>query len=253
MPEIEYVYLDDGVATVTLNRPERLNALGVRAKTELGRIWADAESDPRVKSIVLQGAGDKAFCAGSDLKEVHETGEMVSTDTLLAAIPGVATPLTKPVIAALHGHCVGMGMTLAIHCDFRIASPGAKISWPEVKHGMISAVSAIRLPELIGRDAALRLLYLGDAIQPEEALVLGLITAIETDPREAALALARRLASLPEAAVQAHKRLATFVQRRMTADLRQEVLATRAWLESHDSFKEGAARFDRRKDKEASL
>lgn len=250
MPDIELSAADRGVATVTLNRPGRLNALGFAAKAELGRIWAEAEADPAVKALVLQGAGDRAFCAGSDLKEVHETGEMVSTDGLLAAIPGVATRLTKPVVAVLHGHCVGMGMTLAIHCDFRIAAPDVRISWPEVKHGMISAVSAIRLPELIGRDAALRLLYLGEAIGSDEALSLGLLTAIDSDPKAAARDLARRLAALPGPAVQAHKRLATFAQRRITPELRDEVLEVRAWLESHDDFKEGAARFDSRRNTE---
>ena len=73
-------------------------------------------------SRVLTGAGEKAFCAGSDIKEINRTGRMVSTDTLLQAIPGVGIPLDKPVIGALHGYCVGMGMTLALHCDLRIAA-----------------------------------------------------------------------------------------------------------------------------------
>ena len=139
----------NGVAVVTLNRPRVLNALDVPAKERLGAIWREIAEDPQVRVAVLTGAGEKAFCAGSDIKEINRTGRMVSTDTLLQAIPGVGIPLNKPVIGALHGYCVGMGMTLALHCDLRIAAKNTVLGYPEVKHGMISAVSAIHLPQVI--------------------------------------------------------------------------------------------------------
>src|SRR5262245_46934996 len=101
----------DGVAIVMLDRPQVLNALDVPAKERLGDIWQEIANDPAVRVAVLTGAGDKAFCAGSDIKEINRTGRMVTTETLLHAIPGVGVPLLKPVIAALHGHCIGMGMT----------------------------------------------------------------------------------------------------------------------------------------------
>ena len=93
----------NGVAVVTLNRPQVLNALDVPAKERLGSIWQEIADDPDVRVAILTGAGEKAFCAGSDIKEINRTGRMVTTETLLHAIPGVGVPLVKPVIAALHG------------------------------------------------------------------------------------------------------------------------------------------------------
>src|SRR5215207_330408 len=149
-----------GVALVTLNRPQVLNALDVPAKERLGEIWQEISEDSSVRVAVLTGAGEKAFCAGSDIKEINRTGRMVSTEGLLRAIPGVGIPLTKPVIGALHGYCIGMGMTLALHCDLRLAATNTVLGYPEVKHGMISAVSAMRLPQVIPAALAMEMLLL---------------------------------------------------------------------------------------------
>jgi enoyl-CoA hydratase/carnithine racemase len=139
----------NGVAVVTINRPQVLNALDVPAKERLGEIWQEIADDAQVRVAILTGAGEKAFCAGSDIKEIDRTGRMVSTETLMRAIPGVGIPLTKPVIGALHGFCIGMGMTLALHSDLRLAARNAVLGYPEVRHGMISGVSALRLPQVI--------------------------------------------------------------------------------------------------------
>src|SRR5204863_5296159 len=147
----------NGVAVVTLNRPQVLNALDVPAKERLGAIWQEIADDASVRVAVITGSGEKAFCAGSDIKEISRTGRMVSTETLMRAIPGVGIPLMKPVIAALHGYCVGFGMTLALHCDLRLAAKDAVLGYPEVKHGMISAVSAIRLPQVIPSARAMEM------------------------------------------------------------------------------------------------
>ena len=137
---------DDGILVVTLDRPQVMNALDVPSKERLGEIWREAAAERAVRAIVLRGAGEKAFCAGSDIKEIRRTGKMVTTETLMNAIPGVGVELHKPVIAALHGFTVGFGLTLAIHCDFRVAAPTSKMGFPEVVHGMLSGVSAITLP-----------------------------------------------------------------------------------------------------------
>src|SRR5258706_1257583 len=136
----------NGVAIVTLDRPQVLNALDVPAKERLGAIWQEIADDSAVRVAILTGAGTKAFCAGSDIKEINRTGRMVSTDTLLRAIPGVGIPLMKPVIAALHGYCIGMGMTLALHWDLRLAAKDPLLGYPEGKHGMFSAGAAPPLP-----------------------------------------------------------------------------------------------------------
>lgn len=253
MTTILYERTVDGVGIVTLNRPENLNALDVEAKGRLGDVWNEAANDPSVKALLLHGAGPRAFCAGSDINEVRHTGKMVDTDVLVRSIPNAGIALDKPVVAALHGHCVGMGMTLAIHCDFRIGGHDVSISYPEVNHGMISAISALRLPELIGEEMALRMLLLGERFDAAASLAAGLVGSIAEDPYAEAMALASRLAAKPPVAVRAHKRLAGFRKRRLAELERDEVIAVRAWVESFDDFKQGAQRFVSRTRKGTSV
>src|ERR1700704_3918256 len=236
----------NGVAIVTLDRPQVLNALDVPAKERLGAIWQEIADDPGVRVAVLTGAGDKAFCAGSDIKEINRTGRMVPTDILMRAIPGVGIPLVKPVIAALHGYCIGMGMTLALHCDLRLAAKGAVLGYPEVRHGMISAVSAVHLPQVIPSALALEMLLIGRNISAEEAWRWGLVNAVVDDVAAEAERWAARIASYSPAAGQATKRLAMFSRSTSEAE-RFEIEAVRAMVEARDDYKEGAAAFSGRR------
>jgi enoyl-CoA hydratase len=235
----------DGVAVVTLDRPQVLNALDVPAKERLGDIWRELADDRAVRVIVLTGAGERAFCAGSDIKEINRTGRMVTTDILLRAIPGAGVPLHKPVIAALHGYCVGFGMTLALHCDLRLAAPNTMLGYPEVKHGMISAVSAIRLPQVIPSAQALEMMLLARNISADEAFRFGLVNKVVDDVHAEADRWATTIAGYSPAAVQATKRLALFSRGTPEAE-RAEVEAVRAWVETHDDYKQGAAAFTQR-------
>jgi enoyl-CoA hydratase/carnithine racemase len=235
----------NGVALVTLNRPQVLNALDVPAKERLAEIWQEIADDPAVRVAVLTGAGEKAFCAGSDIKEISRTGRMVTTDTLLRAIPGVGIPLMKPVIGALHGFCVGFGMTLALHCDLRLAARNAVLGFPEVKHGMISAVSAMRLPQVIPGARALEMLLVARNITANEAFGIGLLNAVVDDVQAEAQSWAATIAGYPPAAVQATKRLALFSRQASDAE-RSEIEAVRALVEARDDFKDGAAAFTKR-------
>ena len=232
----------NGVAIVTLNRPQVLNALDVPAKERLGAIWQEIADDSAMRVAILKGAGSKAFCAGSDIKEINRTGRMVSTDTLLRAIPGIGVPLVKPVIAALHGYCIGMGMTLALHCDLRLAAKDTVLGYPEVKHGMISAVSAMHLGQVIPSARALEMLLLARNISADEAMRMGLLNAIVVDVDAEAEAWASTIAGYPPAAVQATKRLAAFSRHSVEAE-RAEIEAVRALVEARDDYKEGAAAF----------
>jgi enoyl-CoA hydratase/carnithine racemase len=236
----------NGVAIVTLNRPQVLNALDVPAKERLAAIWREIAEDSGVRVAVLTGAGSKAFCAGSDIKEINRTGRMVGTDTLLDAIPGVGIPLFKPVIAALHGYCIGMGMTLALHCDLRLAAKDTVLGYPEVRHGMISAVSALRLPQVIPSAQALEMLLLARNISADEAWRWGLLNAVVDDVAAEAERWATTIAGYSPAAVQATKRLAMF-SRRLSAAERAEIEAMRDLVETHDDYKEGAAAFSGRR------
>lgn len=197
----------NGVYAVTLNRPERLNALDVASKKRLGEIWREVEASDDVRAVVLHGNGERAFCAGSDMKEIRETGEMVGTDDLANAIPGIGFELTKPVVAALHGFTIGMGMTLAIHCDIRIAHPATVFAFPETQHGMLSGISAVTLPALVGEAVALDIMLTGRRLTAAEALRLGLITSIDDDPLTAARKTAQALAANSSSAMRITKRL----------------------------------------------
>jgi enoyl-CoA hydratase/carnithine racemase len=232
----------NGVAVITLDRPQVLNALDVPAKERLGEIWQEIAADPQVRVAVLTGAGTKAFCAGSDIKEINRTGRMVTTDVLMRAIPGVGAPLDKPVVAALHGYCIGMGMTLALHCDLRLAARDTVLGYPEVKHGMISGVSALNLSKVIPNALAMELLLTARNISAEEAQRWGLVNTVVDDVSAEAEKWATMIAGYSPAAVQATKRLATF-SRRLTDAERSEVENMRATVETHDDYKEGAAAF----------
>ena len=199
--------ISENVLTLTLDRPERLNALDSAGKAALGHAWHDALRNPSVRAVVLQGAGERAFCAGSDLKEIGATGQVARTDVLASCLPGVSEDFTKPVVAALHGHVIGLGISIAMYCDFRIAAPTARFRFPEVEHDMLSGFSAIELPSLIGEAAALDIMLTGRPFDAFEAQKLGLVSAVEDDPRDAARSLALRLAALPVSAMGWSKRL----------------------------------------------
>ena len=235
----------NGVATVTINRPQALNALDIPAKERLAEIWQEIADDAAVRVAILTGTGEKAFCAGSDIKEINRTGRMVSTETLMRAIPNVGIPLTKPVIGALHGYCVGMGMTLALHCDLRLGAKNTLLGYPEVRHGMISGVSAMRLPQVIPQAKAFEMMLLARNINADEALVLGLLNAVVDDVQAEARVWADTIASYSPVAVQATKRLALFSQRLSEAEQR-EIAAVRDLVESKEDYKQGASAFGKR-------
>ena len=235
----------NGVAVVTINRPQAMNALDVPAKERLGEIWQEIANDAQVRVAILTGTGDKAFCAGSDIKEINRTGRMASTETLMRALPGVGIPLDKPVIGALHGFCVGMGMTLALHCDLRLAAKNAVLGYPEVKHGMISGVSAMRLPQVIPQAKALEMMLLARNMTADEAARIGLVNAVVDDVQAEAQAWADTIASYSPVAVQATKRLALFPQRLSEAE-KTEIAVVRDLVESKDDFKQGASAFTKR-------
>lgn len=204
---VEYQHVGEGILVVSLNRPERLNALDSQAKHELADAWQRAQDDRAVRAIVLRGTGERAFCAGSDLKEIRETGETVSSLVLARALPGVGHELSKPVIAALHGHTLGLGISLAIHCDFRIARHDTRFHFPEVQHGMLSGFSAITLPSLIGEAAALDIMLSARRFEAREALAMGLVNEVVDDAYARALELAAQLAAHSAKAVEWTKRL----------------------------------------------
>jgi len=200
---------DRGAVTVlTLNRPEKRNALDGALRRALIAALAEVERDDGVRAIVLTGAGDKAFVAGADVKEL--AARSVAEQTLLMTQPRVFDALAavrRPVIAAVNGACLGGGLELALACDIRIAAATATFGAPEVRLGLIPGGGGTqRLPRIVGTGAAMRLALTGDAIDAGEALRIGLVDEIAAgDVVARAIAVAERIAGNSPVAVMAAK------------------------------------------------
>lgn len=176
---------DDGAVWVTLNRPEARNALSRQVNLELAALAAALGQDRDVRAVVLTGAGDKAFCAGADLKERKGVGAAESgpyIDAISGAIDAWAR-LPKPTLAVLNGHAFGGGMELALACDLRMAVDDAQMALTEVRLGIMPGAGGTqRLPRLIGVARAKELILLGRRIDARRALDLGLV--MQVSPRE---------------------------------------------------------------------
>jgi enoyl-CoA hydratase len=197
------------VAVVTVNRPEKRNALNQEVRAGLLAAFERARTDAGVRVVLLTGAGDKAFIAGADISE-FEGRTPVDQWRSMSTGPVFDAPerCPKPVIAALNGFCLGGGMEIALACDIRIASSAAKFGQPEVNLGIIPGGGGTqRLPRVAGVGAALRLILTGDMIDAAEALRLGIVSEV-TEPADLmtrAMAIAETIASKSPVAVAAAK------------------------------------------------
>ncbi len=212
----------DGVATITLNRPERMNAFTDVMLREWAEALTDARLDRDVRVVILTGAG-RGFCAGADLKGGSGIGESSRGDAPppaaerrnwlrdgVHAVPRAVQLLDKPYIAAVNGAAVGAGMDMASMADLRIASEGAKFAMSYVKVGLVPGDGgAYFLPRIVGVAKALELIWTGDFVDAREALRIGYVSKVV--PGESLLAeataFARRLAEGPAVAMQLAKRL----------------------------------------------
>lgn len=185
----------DGIATITVNRPDKLNALNATVISELGQAFGKLREDLSVRAVILTGAGDRAFIAGADIAALAGLDQAAA---LLNAGEGqqltvLMESLRKPVIAAINGFALGGGLELAMACTIRIAAEGAKLGQPEVKLGLICGYGGtLRLPQIVGKGRALELLLTGEPIDAAEALRIGLVNKVVK--REAVLDEARALA-----------------------------------------------------------
>jgi enoyl-CoA hydratase len=198
------VSIDASVATLTLNRPERLNALTAEMVDELLVALADIEHRPEVRAIVLAGSG-RGFCAGADVVSGGRQLPIESRYTFF----NVLEDHPKPTVAAIHGACIGGGLELALCCDLRVAAADAKLGFGEVKLGVIPAGGGTaRLPRLVGPARAKELLYLGDHISGAQAEDLGIVnrSVPAEDVLAEARAIAERLATGAPLAISAIKR-----------------------------------------------
>jgi len=168
-------------AWVTLNRPQVMNALSRDVNQRLQEIAADFDHDNEIRTVVITGAGDRAFCAGADLKERKgvPAAESASYINAIAGAIGDWGELKKPTIAAMNGVAYGGGLELALACDFRIIVEGAQLGLTEVTLGIMPGAGGTqRLPRLIGEARAKELILLGRRITAERALEIGLVTQV---------------------------------------------------------------------------
>jgi enoyl-CoA hydratase len=171
----------EGVRWITVNRPEKLNALNGATLAELDHAVAAAGRDDTVQAVVLTGAGEKAFVAGADIAELNTLGPVAAKEFALRGqtVFNRIERLNKPAIAAVNGFALGGGCELSMSCHLRIASSNAIFGQPEVKLGLIPGYAGTqRLPRLVGKGRALELLMTGRNVGAEEAERIGLVNAV---------------------------------------------------------------------------
>ncbi|HJY87551.1 MAG TPA: enoyl-CoA hydratase [Candidatus Acidoferrales bacterium] len=243
------------VVTLTMNRPERLNALNVELSTELARAMARVAEDPQIRVVVLTGTG-RAFCSGGDLKLIQEaraSGRSRELEPLLRAgveiVVGMRT-MPKPIIAQVNGPAAGAGMNLALASDIRIASEEAVLGQSFARVGLFPDYGAtFLLPRLVGASRAAEMLYTGEMIDAREGERLGLLNRVVAPERLAAetRALAERLAQAPPLVVRGIKQVLFGNDRaELERALEFEVATQMRCFESDDSGEGIRAFFEKR-------
>lgn len=177
----------DRIATVTINRPDKLNALNRQVIAELNAAWTELANDDEVGAVILTGSGEKSFIAGADISELTE----LTTNQQGRELTQGGIELTqamenfpKPIIGAVNGFALGGGLEVALACHIRLASSNAKLGLPEVTLGVIPGYGGTqRLPRLVGKGRALELILTGGMIDAEEAHRMGLVNKV-TEPGE---------------------------------------------------------------------
>jgi enoyl-CoA hydratase len=175
--------LEDGVFTITINRPDKLNALNQTVFQELNKAFDEVEANTEIRSVIITGAGPKAFVAGADISEFNGLSK---EDAMALSRRGQQTffrieQCTKPVVAAVNGFALGGGCELAMSCHFRVASENAKFGQPEVNLGLIPGYGGTqRLVQLVGKGRAMELLMSAHMIDANEAKQLGLVNYVTT-------------------------------------------------------------------------
>jgi len=169
---------EGGIRIVTLNRPDRLNAINYQLAFELDKVLQEVEEDEEARTVILTGAG-RGFCAGADIKEMADSNARRLPVGMRYTFFNKLEDLGKPVIAAINGPCNGGGLEIALCCDFRIASEAANFGLGEVKLGVIPAGGGTaRLPRLIGPARAKEFLYFGNRIDAQQAHQIGLVNRV---------------------------------------------------------------------------
>lgn len=200
----------DGVASITLNRPEVLNAMNLEVRDLLWSFMQAVRDDPEVRSVLFEGAGERAFSAGADISEFGTAPTYVEARRARRDrdVWGAMLEITKPMVAAIHGFAFGAGCELSLFCDIRICSEDATFALPEVTLGYIpSAGGTQTLPRMIPHGVARQMIYTGQSIDAQRALACGLVHRVVPRARlhDEGRDIAAKLAAMPETAIRGAK------------------------------------------------
>lgn len=244
----------DGIATLTLNRPERLNTISREMLMLLGQLLLRADADPAVRVVIVTGAG-RAFCAGLDMTAAtkgsgigsqNDTNTTVATLDLKTAPPTILFNMEKPTICAMNGSAAGYGMDMALGCDIRIMADGAKFAAAFVKRGVVPESGGTWfLPRMIGWAKAAELIFTGRTLSAAESLDMGLANEVVAtgDVMSRANAVAAEIAGNAPLAVQAAKRMMRSGLSESFGDHVHHVFLQLLPLFRSEDFREGMASF----------
>ncbi len=239
------------MALITINRPDKHNAISLETLAELQHAVAVAGEDEAVRVLTITGAGDRAFAAGSDLGEVLHRDFKKALEPIVQGLAAQLEALPKPTIAAINGICMGGGLEVALGCDLRVAAPNARFATPEGKLGIIPGGGATaRLPRIVGRGWGMEMLLMGEPIDADRALQIGLVTRIvpADELLDEALRMAEHLASFAPFVPRTMKAMVHFgMEASMAGALMFEKYAQGALVQTEDK-QEGISAFLEKRD-----
>jgi enoyl-CoA hydratase/carnithine racemase len=244
---------DPAIVTVTLNRPERRNALTLAMWTELGRIFADLGADPAVRAIIITGAGG-AFSAGADISEFpavrHTVEDGRAYEAACSRCETAIATCAKPTIAAISGACYGGGVGLALSCDFRIADQSAYFAIPAARLSNVYGIVETRaLFEAVGLAAAKEVLFTGRRYSAEEARRIGLAThTADGAALPAAIELANSMRNSAPLTIKGAKIVLEAIARNETSQRRSEIAKVMDEAMASADYREGVAAFAAKRD-----
>ena len=250
---IDLIKHPDGVALITLNRPEKLNAFDAEHYSQLANAWAETRDDKQVRVVLITGAGEKSFSTGADLKSfIGNPGDIAEFwQTQKGMLLNRGLEMWKPVIAAVNGYCLGGGMTLLLATDSRVAAEHATFGLSEVKRGIIPANGGTqRVIEQLPRTIGMEMLLTGESINATKAERWGLVNQVvpACDLMATAYALGQKIAKNAPLAVQAAKELALRARElSLSEGLRMEQLMNRMLTTTEDA-KEGRTAFSEKRE-----
>ena len=241
------------VAKITINRPEAMNAFDLETARVMGERLQEFDADAALRVAILTGAGDKAFCAGADLKKMHggshDGGINELWDFERQNRLGQRLQTVKPVIAAVNGYCLAGGLELALGSDIRIASTNASFGSPEVRWSILHGFGAMRLPQTVGMSVAMEMLLTGERIDAKRAYEVGLVSRL-VEPAalmRTAEEMAQKIASNGPLAIRVTKDLAWRGLHEHPADMLRYYAAVTALIHETEDAKEGPRAFSEKR------